>query len=160
MRHQLLAGQQADPFTGQPVPASPAGQDPGTGEIEAAPPGWGSPPEPGPGPRRPDQPSPAACGEDGAAPSWTGTSPRTPVFSKTKASAYAAIARALLLAVGGYLNMLAARDDEDDVFLPDEEDQAAIPQPLGNLAARRIPLGDLAENYSDLQDIGAAAVGL
>jgi hypothetical protein len=161
MRHQLLPGQQTDPFTGQPVPGSP--QQPETdpaGEIEAAPPGWGPAPEPPPGPRRPDQPSPAAGGDTAGGPDSPPSSPRTPVFSKTKAGAYAAIARALLTAIGGYLNMLLAVSDDDDVFLPDEDDQADIPPPLGNLAARNIPLGDAAENWTNIQDIGAALVGL
>jgi hypothetical protein len=56
--------------------------------------------------------------------------------------------------------MLVAVDADDMAFVTDEDDEATIPPPLGRLAARRIPLGTLAENYTDLQDIGEAAVGL
>ncbi len=156
---QLLPGTARDPFSGQNVPAGPGPEPETSPEDLAAPPGWGPAPEPIPGRRSPDQPSPAA-GEDGAGSASPTLPPPTPKWSKDKAAAYSAIARALLTALGGYANMLAAADEDDTAWLPDEEDQAAIPPPLGRLTARRIPLGDLAGNYTDLADIGEALVGL
>jgi hypothetical protein len=128
----------------------------------AEPPGqWATLPDP-PGPMNPDPPGagrdePSGAGGGSASPSPPAL---TPASFKSKQSAYSAIARALFVSIGGYLNMLLAIDDNDETWLPDGDDQEAIPPPLGRLAARRIPLGDLADNWSDLQDLGMLAVGL
>lgn len=144
-----------------PPPASPDSESPDPAEDLASLPGFRTPPEPRPSRRAPDPPSP----EDGAAAAGAAAPsapprPLTPELFGKQAGAFTAIARALLIAAAGYLNMVAAVDDQDTAFLTDDDDEKLIPPPLGRIAARRIKLGQLAENYTDLQDIGEAAVGL
>lgn len=132
----------------------------------ATPPGWGAPPPSLPSPSTPDpldpgattgEPGPAAESSSSAPVSSTAPSPR---LLATRGKAYAAIARAGLQAAGGWLNKLSAVHDEDESFLPDDEDLADIPPPLGRLAARRLRVGENIENLSDLEDIGMAAIGI
>lgn len=80
-------------------------------------------------------------------------------FIKRRAESYAKIAGTLLKAVGGYLNA-AAGEIDSEAFLPDDDDLADIPPPLGRLAARRIKLGTDPDQMSDIEDIGMAAVGI
>jgi hypothetical protein len=89
--------------------------------------------------------------------SSTAPSPR---LLASRGKAYTAIARTALQAAGGWLNKLSAVHDEDDSFIPDDDDLADIPPPLGRLAARRLRVGENIENLSDLEDIGMAAIGL
>lgn len=144
-----------------PLP-DPQQPDPDSGPGETAPaPGWASLPDPGPSQYSPDQQDPAPYlpdGEDGGASGSRKV--LTPASFKSKAAAYAAIARALLAAVGGMANAVGAVDEDDLTWLPDADDNREIPDPLGRLAARRIPLGDVGENFSDLADLGQLAVGL
>lgn len=162
----LPGGPPAGPMTpapGQPPHLSPDSADPGPEDLDDLP-GWGPAPEPRPGRRAPDPPSPdhpsPADGGDAAPAVSAPRRPLTPESFTKQAGAFTAIARALLIAVAGYLNMLAAADADDPAFLTDDDDEAVIPPPLGRLAARRIKLGQLAENYTDLQDIGEATVGI
>lgn len=80
-------------------------------------------------------------------------------FIKKRAESYAKIAGTLLKAVGGYLNA-ASGETDSEAFLPDDDDLADIPPPLGRLAARRIKLGADPDQMSDIEDIGMAAVGI
>jgi hypothetical protein len=153
------------PAPGLPPPApSPDSAGPGPDPDLDPLPGFGPAPAPRPGRRSPDPPSPdhpsPGDGGDGAPAESAPRRPLTPESFGKQAGAFTSIARALLIAVGGYLNMLAAVDADDTAFLTDDDDEAVIPPPLGRIAARRIKLGQLAENYTDLQDIGEAAVGI
>lgn len=139
---------QDDPQTAMTdSPDSPA-PEPQTADL----PGWGNLPDPPPGPAAPDVP------EGGSVP--TQARLLTTASFKGKAAAYSAIAKALLTAAGGVINSTVAKHDEDESFLPDADDLHDIPAPIGRLAARRIPIGDGSENFSDLADIGQAVVGI
>lgn len=146
-------------------PSSPLlGPPPGPGEDLVDPPGWGVPPPGAPSStRNPDPSGPdltsttAAPAGGGAGSSSPGSS--TPEFFKSRSKAYGAIAGAALKAAGGWLNRIAAAHVEDECFLPDDDDLADVPPPLGRLAARRLRLGDV-ENLSDIEDVGMAVVGL
>jgi hypothetical protein len=156
-----------------PAAAPPAqdGQIPETpqGPVLAQPPGWRNPLRM-PGQRHPDQPTqpgPEPPSDDAAAaagsPGATGSparSPLTPELFKGKAKTFAVIARTLLVAAGGLANSMLAIDEDDETWLPDDDDQRDIPEPLGRLAARRIPLTDKIENLSDVEDLAALAVGV
>jgi hypothetical protein len=139
---------------------SPDSGSPGPEEDLARLPGFGTAPAPRPSRRAPDPPSPEDGEAAGAAAPSEPQRPLTPPSFGKQAGAFTAIARALLIAAAGYLNMVTAVDEQDTAFLTDEDDERLIPPPLGRIAARRIKLGQLAENYTDLQDIGEAAVGL
>lgn len=137
--------------------------DPADPETEVSLPGYQPVPQlPGPGSPDPlppgSQASPAGAGSGPGSSAGTGPTPTRPV-SKVKADAYEAIAKGLLQAGGGLLNQWLAAGDEDQSWLPDDEDEAMIPPPVGRLAARRVPIGD-GENLTELEDIGMAAVGL
>jgi hypothetical protein len=148
-----------------PPAASPPAldSDPDTPPLLASPPGWAEVPSPPPSPTRPDQLPPGAVtgpAKDGAPSGSPGSTPESPRLLASRGKAYAAIARAALMAAGGWLNKLAAIEGiEDESFLPDDDDLADIPPPLGRLAARRIKLGDI-ENLSDIEDVGMALVGI
>lgn len=138
-----------------------------TGELDplASPPGWAAVPSPPPSPMNPD-PSPSGQGaesgpaEGGASSGSAASTPASRRLLASRGKAYQAIARAGLMAAGGWLNKLTAIEGiEDDSFLPDDEDLADIPPPLGRLAARRIKFGDV-ENLSDIEDLGMALVGI
>lgn len=153
---------------GIPIHPGPSSQllspPPGPGEDLVDPPGWGNPPAEAPNSTR----NPDPAGEDltssttgpaggGGAGSRPGSS--TPEFFKSRSKAYGAIAGAAVTAIGGWLNHLAAAHNEDECFLPDDDDLSDIPPPLGRLAARRLRLGDI-ENLSDIEDVGMALVGV
>lgn len=135
--------------------------DPATGSPDelASPPGWAAIPDPLPGPASPDpQNIPGRDGTGGG----SGTTP-APILTasfKGKAAAYGAIAKTLFIALGGLANQALAASEDDEAFIPDADDLATVPPPVGRLAARRIPLGDGSENFTDLADIGQAAVGI
>jgi hypothetical protein len=147
------------------LPRSPFQPPPAPdGEIaEASLPGWSPPPPPPPGLRNPDQPQdqgqePASDSGDG---SGSGQTPRlTPASFKKKSSAYATVAEALLVALGGLANKTLTPEEDESTFIPDEDDRRDIAKPLGSLAARRIPLGDAEGSLSDLADLGQLAVGV
>jgi len=147
--------QQQRPQASLPDPADP--------DLEVSLPGY-QPVQPPPGPGSPDplpagsQSGPDAAGSGPGSSEPSGRIPTKPV-SRLKAGAYEAIARGLLQAAGGLMNNWLATGEEDLVWIPDEEDEAVVPPPVGRLAARRIPIGD-GENLTDLEDIGTAAVGL
>ncbi len=94
-------------------------------------------------------------------PTHTPTDDRPPgPISKTKAATYTAIARGALRAFGGMVNMRLAVDDEDDSWLPDDEDEETVPPPVGRLMARRMPFDAGSENLTELEDLTVAAIGL
>jgi hypothetical protein len=152
---------------GIPIPPGPSSHlspPPGPMEDLVDPPGWGSPPAEAPSstrnpdPAREDLTSSTTAPAGGAAgDSQPGIS--TPEFFKSRSKAYGAIAGAALTAIGGWLNHLAAAHDEDECFLPDDDDLTDIPPPLGRLAARRLRLGNI-ENLTDIEDLGMAVVGV
>ncbi len=127
-------------------------------EETAPSPGFAQLPPPLPGRGNPDSPSPP--GDSAASGSSEPNLPTRIEITKGKGKAYAKIAKGVLHAVGGLLNRTIAVDDDDTSFLPDEDDDDTIPPPLGRLAARRVPIGKDGEDFSDLEDIGQALVGL
>jgi hypothetical protein len=118
-------------------------------------------------PPGPDNPDPAPAGmttaaadeHQGAGGKGKQDTARIQGFIKRRAESYAKIAGVLLKAVGGYLNA-ASGEIESEAFLPDDDDLADIPPPLGRLAARRFKLGADPDQLSDIEDIGMAAVGI
>lgn len=105
-------------------------------------------------------PGPAAAAGPAAGRGGSGSPvTSTPEFFKQRSKAYASVAKALLLAVGGWLNRATAIDETDESFLPDDDDQDGIPPPLGRMAARRITVGD-GEDLSDIQDAMLAGVAV
>jgi hypothetical protein len=156
---QLRSG---TPPTLPPIPAS-------TTTEPAPPPAQSSPPDSLaslPAFRPPRAIPPSAANPDpppnddehqGAAAGSTKTS--IPAFFRKRADSYAKIAGVFVKAVGGYLNAMSG-EIESEAFLPDDDDLADIPPPLGRLAARRIRLGADPDQLSDIEDIGMAAVGI
>lgn len=128
-------------------------------------PGWAATDHPGP--RQPDPltqdaqlQDPAGQLDQGAAVEASGSRGTSiPAFFKERSAAYAAIAGTLLDAVGGWLNSVSAAHDEDEAFLPDEDDRKMIPPPLGRLAARRVKIGG-SDDLRDVEDVGMALVGV
>jgi hypothetical protein len=142
-----------------PDPTSPSRDSHpwGTTDLAAAPgPGFAPIPDPLPGPGNPDQ---LPSGTTDSASSGLRAPTRIDI-PKAKGQAYAKIAKGLLHAVGGLINRAIAVDDDDVSFLADEDDDETIPPPLGRLAARRVPIGKDGEDFSDVEDIGQALVGL
>lgn len=113
-----------------------------------------------PGPAAPDQAPPVTAASDLSAPSRPIPTDQLKGIIRAKGKAYAKIAQGLMHALGGIINMTIAVDEDDAAFLPDEDDDATIPPPLGRLAARKMPLFGDGEDFSDLEDIGMAVVGL
>lgn len=120
-----------------------------------------------PGPLRPDPFDPESTtrpvgrdelADNGGSGSWTSTSSIPDLF-KSRAKSYAAIAKALMQAVGGWANRMSGEEDSG-AFLPDADDLSDIPPPLGRLAARRIKFGADPSQLRDIEDIGMAAVGM
>lgn len=132
----------------------------------ATPPGWATVPPPAPSSTAPDPlPPEAELGERapaaGSSSSATASStPESPRLLASRGKAYAAIAKAGLQALGGWLNKLSAVHEDDLSFIPDDDDLADIPPPLGRLAARRLRVGAEVENLSDVEDLGMAAIGV
>lgn len=116
------------------------------------------PPTPIDDPPADSPPTPGGAPGGAQAAGTAGTGISTPEFFKSRAKSYAKIAEALLAAAGGWLNM-ASGEPDSGAFLPDDDDEATIPPPLGRIAARRIKIGDPG-NLTDIEDIGMAAVGL
>lgn len=137
--------------------------DPGPDLAQAPGPMFRAPADP-PGRWNPDPPPPGADGSASASsagdPAPTLTPAELAATVKGKGRAYAKIAKALLHALGGWLNMTLAVDEDDKSFLPDDDDDETVPPPVGRIAARKIKLGADAENLTDIEDIGIAAVGL
>lgn len=129
-------------------------------------PGFLPPPPLPPSSTSPDSPpTPGARtitpGDPGAGSSSTGLLAPTRIdIPKGRGKAYAKIAKGVLHAIGGLINSQVQVDELDRSFLPDEDDDATIPPPLGRLAARRVPIGGDGDDFSDLEDIGMAVVGL
>ena len=106
-------------------------------------------------------PDPLPPGAGQAAPAGSGSKEQTasiPAFFRQRSASYAKIAGTALRALGGYLNMLSG-ELETDAFLPDDDDEATIPPPLGRLAARRVKIGADPEQLNDVEDIAQAAIG-
>lgn len=128
---------------------------PGLPGFAPLPPGRANPDPAAPG----SQPAPAAAEDDGGGSgSSGGIRDRIPIRG-LRSGPYEAIARGLLRAAGGLLNSRIQVDKDDASFIPDDDDDKTIPPPLGRIAARHLPIGGTAE-LSELEDIGAAAVGL
>jgi hypothetical protein len=145
-------------------PPSPTQPDP---DLSTAPPPMflQPPPPPMPGPSTPDSPSSAAraTGSDGSSPSAVPTPPiptELLKLRKGRAAAFTAIARGAFQALGGLLNMQLAADADDFCFIPDDDDEAMVPPPVGRLAARKIPIGKSEDDFTDLEDVGQAVIGL
>ena len=81
-----------------------------------------------------------------------------PAFFRQRSASYSKIAGTALRALGGYLNMLSG-ELHTDAFLPDDDDEATIPPPLGRLAARRVKIGTDPDQLNDVEDIAQAAIG-
>lgn len=143
-------------------PSQPPGQIPqdrglpGLPGFAPVPPGRANPdPEP---PAPTSSGTPADSGDGGGSGSSAGIRDRIPI-KELRSGPYEAIARGLLRAAGGLLNSRIQVDEEDKSFIPDDDDDKTIPPPLGRVAARHLPVSGKAE-LSELEDIGAAAVGL
>jgi hypothetical protein len=80
-------------------------------------------------------------------------------LDKEAAAAFATIAGAVVLAVGGVLNSRFAVVEGSGEWLPDDQDQAAIGEPLGRIAARHASLPGGGE-VTDIADAITAAVGV
>lgn len=82
--------------------------------------------------------------------------------SKAIRELYATIGKALVAAGGGLANMAARDDDEDPVWLMTDEEAEGIALPLANIAARKAPLnvGDGDGDTNDLVDGMMAVLGI
>lgn len=83
-----------------------------------------------------------------------------PKLNAAVAKGYTEAAAATVNAVGGVLNSAVALDEEDDIWLPTDEETDQIAEPLGRIAARHIPTpgGDM--DPGDVADAIAIGVGL
>lgn len=143
-------------------------------------PGFSPIPPPPPGPANPDPPTgpatrrggrdawPAATstqastdgdGDRGRGDGGDGEKKDAPPF-KSKRATFTKLIETALQAVGGLLNRGLAVDESDECFLPDEDDLATVPPPLGDLAARKVTLPIGKDDLSDAEDMVAAAIGL
>lgn len=89
----------------------------------------------------------------------TRTEALDPKLLARRATPYEAIARGALRALGGLLNGFSGVDDDDESWIPDQDDDRDIPKPLGRLAARRVPIDIGDASLTDLEDMAAAGVG-
>src|SRR5258708_14836948 len=151
--------QPAQPQDGQPEP----GQIPDLTQTPQAPvvvgaPGW----RPGTGRRaRPAESEPPA---EAAGSSGTPTPPGTdspPANERklfgAKSRTFKTIAEAGLEAGGGLLNITAGTGT--DAFIPDEDDLATVPPPVGRIIARRVSMSE-DTNLSEAADMITAGIGL
>ena len=125
-------------------------------------PGFAAAPPPDLPPETPPQDSPTTprAGGRHAAPSSSDKLTSIPEFFKRKSRTYEEIARGAFRAAGGLLNQAVSTSEDDASFIPDADDDESVPPPIGRLMARRIPIGSDDTNWSDMADLGAAAVGL
>lgn len=141
-------------------------------------PGFSPTPPPPPGPANPDPPTPGPATRRGGRDVWpaatstpastdgdrgrgdgAGDKPPDAPF-KSKRATFTKLIETALQAVGGLLNRGLAVDESDECFLPDEDDLATVPPPLGDLAARKVTLPIGKDDLSDAEDMIAAAIGL
>lgn len=142
---------------GQPDPANQSGTEP---SVTAARPGW----LPVTRPPQADRPAgeqasgPGAASESTGSPTPPGTDPAADrkLFAN-KATTFTTIAGAGLEAIGGLLNIVAGAGTP--AFIPDEDDMASVPPPVGRILARRVKTSEDA-NLSETADMIAAGIGL
>lgn len=150
---------------------SPAGilfQQPETpAEYQGA---WMDPttgPETGPPAGEPAPPLSSSHGAESAGPAGGGDSPpRSTADRKTlrqRARELAPVLAAAVATVGGFAHQLLTDDGtperEAGLYLPDDEDQAAISEPLAGLASRRLPEGVDNPDVTDLAQLAMGVVG-
>lgn len=103
--------------------------------------------------------APASGSESGPAapPTQKQAARRSTRVSTTDIQAFAGVVTVALVAVGTFLHNRMTPGDDNDVWLPDEQDAEAIASPLGSLAARRAPIEK--GEASDIADALTALVG-
>jgi hypothetical protein len=124
-----------------------------------------------PPPLRMDEPSETSGGQldDGEAGGSDGLPPmetsapkpvRPKLADKETAAAFGAAAGGAFVAVGGVLNARFAAHEDDDVWIPTEQERDQVGQPLGRIMARHAPLPGGEQNATDIADGIAIAIGL
>jgi hypothetical protein len=104
----------------------------------------------------------AAAGSDGLPPMETSApKPVRPKLVDTAAAeAFGKAAGGAFVAVGGVLNAKFGAHEDDDVWIPTEQERDQVGQPLGRIMARHAPLPGGEQNATDIADGIAIAIGL
>lgn len=81
-------------------------------------------------------------------------------FRKASAAFYGTLCKALLAAASGIANMSLRQDEDDHTWLMQPDEVTGIGEPLGRIAARKVPLPMGEGTASDLSDALEAGVVL
>lgn len=126
----------------------------------ADPPGWAPIPGPPPGPQNPDSPPPGEAqespvnGEPGPGPGDSGKGPTrgSTALSRITREGLSDAIGAAFYGLGHGLNSATSEGDDDDIWLPTDDEVEGVGQPGARLVGRRIPdlPGDQASDIGDL----------
>jgi hypothetical protein len=86
--------------------------------------------------------------------------PVRPKLDAGAADSFGKVAGGAFVAVGGLLNARLAADDDDDTWIPTEQERDQVGKPIGRIIARRAPLPGGEQNATDIADGIAVAIGL